>query len=401
MRTIQVACGALVLIVTLTGCSLFGGGAEPTATPIPTEGPAAPPASPSEPPTAAPTEEPSGQGGGSAGTAGPGDILFIRGGQVWAVGSEGGGERPITPTATDSRLEHLALSPDGRYLAFTLNSVELDLVDLQQGIMTTLDAMDAGSLGPLAWGLDSANLFYHRLTLDPATFLPTRSAVMHAAIPPAEGGPMAVVESDLASGPLIYPGFALDGQMLVQHIAAATGGVGEWFTLDLASATQTPVQAGFAVADVSPDGTRLLLFRQEDAALGGAVPIYVADFGLGGALNPVQLSPVGETAAYSSPRFGPDGSRILAIRRDLSQGGAPAQIALLEPNENGSYVVTPLAGLEDFDVVAFAWNGANGVVAQGIPVGGTIPELWVLSLDGSTPAARLTTGEFPLVVPGS
>jgi Tol biopolymer transport system component len=318
---------------------------------------------------------------------------------VWAIGPDGSNERPITPTGTDSRLEYLTLSPDGRYLAFVLNAVELDVVDLQQGIMTTLDTVEAGFLGSLAWSPDSATLYYHRLTLDAATSQPSRSAVMRSAVPLAGGGPAAVVESDLATGPLIYPGFVLDGQMLVQQITAPAGWVGEWFALDLATAAQTPVQTGFAVADASPDGSRLLLFRQEDVSLGGAVPIYVADFSPGGALNPVQLSPVGETAAYSSPRYGPDGSRILAIRRDLAQEGAPAPVALLAPNENGSYVVTPLTGLDSFNVVAFVWNGPNGLVAQGIPVDGTVPELWVMSLDGSTPAARLTAGEFPLVVP--
>ncbi len=402
MRTSAVATirnllvGSLLWAV-LAGCALLQPKGEVVPPPPPTDQESQPP---TEVPPLAPTEKPE-TGGGGAGTAGPGEILFVRQGQIWAIASDGSDERALSPTGFDSVIYDLALSPDGRYLAFTINAAEVDVLDLQQGTMDTIDsAAGQGRVSALAWMPDSAALLYHKLTLDPTTSIPATSSVLRSAIP-VSGAPETILESDLASGPVVYPEFALSDQLVVQEQSPGAGDLGQWFLRTFADGSQIPLQDGFSVLDFSPNHQQILLFRQADfaAAPGGSVPIYSAEFSpTEGALNPVQISPVGETAVYSTARFSPDGSEILALRQDVSAPDQPVQLALVTQISSGNYIVTPLALPEGRGVVGFNWRGNDSAVLELVAVEGGESELWVLSLREGGTAVQITTGGFPLVI---
>jgi len=368
-------------------------------------------AGPTEP-TEPPTEEP-GTGGGGVGTAGPGDVLFVRQGQVWAIVLDGSNERALTPTSFDSVIKDMTLSPSGQYLAFTLNNTDVVVVDLQGASMNTIDTSQPGSVGPLAWMPDSSALYYHKLVIDAATSAPSHSMLMLSAVP-TEGGPNSVIDSDLQTQPVVHPGFALLNDILIQQLQPAAGDLGQWFIYNVQGATLTPVQNGYSVWDVSPDGTHLLLLNQADvlAGAGAPIPIYSATLDPAqGAVNPLQSSPVGETAAYTHPEYGPDNSAILSLRLDLSIPDQLTQLAHLATNDQGSYIVSVLSLPQSQNAVAFSWADANRAVLQGVPV--TPPatdtaaataepapsQLWVVTLDGSAPPTLLTTGDYPIVLP--
>jgi Tol biopolymer transport system component len=340
------------------------------------------------------TEGP-GQGGGGAGTAAPGDILFVRQGQIWAIAADGSRERALTPAAPDSVINDLALSPNGFYLTFTVNSTQLTVLDLQAGQTMPVDTVDFGSITSLTWMPDSSAVYYQKITLDPTTSLPSRSAVMLSAIP-TEGGPNTVVESDLASQPALAPRFALTTHVLVQDVSSGGNGPGDWFLLDVQSQALTPIVSGFTLTDISPDGLRVLLLGSPDGA--GAAPVYIADF-IGTSLStPAQITPPGETVIYSAPQFSPDGAIIAALRRDLAQPDLPAELVVLAPDGAGGFTATPLAGLPDVQIVGFVWQDATRLIVQGVPVSGLDTDLWLVPTAPGTAATRLTTGSSPWVV---
>lgn len=364
-------------------------------------------------PTEPPTEVP-GTGGGGVGTAGPGDVLFVRQGQVWAIGLDGSNERALTPTGFDSVIKDMAVSPSGQYLAFTLNNTDVVVVDLRGATMNTIDTSQLGSVGPLAWMPDSSALYYHKLVIDPATSAPSHSMLMLSAIL-TEGGPNTVIDSDLQTQPVIHPGFALQNELLIQQLQPAAGDLGQWFIYNVQGASLTPVQDGYSVWDVSPDGTHLLLLNQVDmfAGVGAPIPIYAATLDPAqGAVNPLQISPVGETAAYTHAEYGPDSKAILSLRLDLSLADQLTQLAYLTTNDQGSYVVSVLPIPQTQNAVGFSWADPNHAVLQGVPVippatDAAVPteeavqsQLWVVTLDGSESPALLTTGDFPSVIPG-
>jgi hypothetical protein len=149
------------------------------------------------------------------------------------------------------------------------------------------------------------------------------------------------------------------------------------------------------------------------AGAGAPTPIYSATLdATQGAVNPVQISPVGETAAYTHPEYGPDNNAILSLRLDLSIPDQLTQLAYLATNDQGSYIVSILPLPQSENAVAFSWVDANRAVLQGVPVtppamdaGAATEEpaqsqLWVVILDGSAPPTLLTTGEYPIVIPG-
>ncbi len=389
------------VILTLSGCALMAAGRQGAAPPPPEAAlQSRPRPTPTTPPSELPPDE-SGQGGGGAGTAASGEILFVRAGQIWAIRPDGSGERALTPTPSDSVIKDLVLSPSGRYLAFTLNLQEVAVLDLRVGQLTTVDSIEQGSVGSLVWKPDSSALYYHRLTTD-AEGAPVGSAVFLTAVPVA-GAPTPVRQSDLTAGePVVLPGFALADALLVHQIAAPGEAPGQWLTLDMVSGAALPVEDGFGLWDVAPAGDRLLMVDLDAAAPGPAapVPLTVAGFSpASGALNPVQLSPIGESAVYTAARFAPDGRVILALRRDVAQEGQLAQVARLAPNDSGSYIPALIPNPEGTEAVAFAWYSESLTVVQAIPLAGGDPELWLLSMDPGTPALRLGVGEFPVVVP--
>lgn len=391
MRMICLWVLSLLLAALVAGC----GGGEETATPQPTSD--APPAGATQPTIALTTEAPVEPGPEGAGTANPGDILFVRQGQLWAIGPDGSNERALTATAPDTVIDDLALSPSGFYLIFTMNSQELAYLEVHTGALMPVDTVSLGDISAPVWMPDSSAIYYQKVTLDPTTSLPARNAIMISAIP-TEGGPGTVLESDLAANPaILVPRYALMGQVVVQDVNFAGNGASPWFVLDVVSQTLTPLAAGFTPVDLSPDGLRVLLLGSPDG--GGAAPLFVADFAATGIGAPMQVSPEGEAASYGMPQFSPDGASVAAIRRDLAAPDQPATLVLFVPDGAGGFSMTPLAQPEGFDLIGFIWQSPGSLVLEGIPSGGMEADLWLVSTVAGGEATALTHGEFAVVVP--
>jgi hypothetical protein len=400
---------AAVVLLMLSGCTLFGAGPEsptpgatieiiPDVTSVPTG---------EAPPTPVPTADP-GVGGGGAGTAGPGDVLFVRDGQVWAIRQDGTGERALTNTAFDSRIEYPALSPSGRYLAFTVNSRELDVLDLQAGQMTTVDSSEFGAVGPLTWALDNDELFYQKIVSDATTMIPVTSSIFWVSMPD-NVTPTLVIESAVDTEAYVYPGPPIGDNILVQEIFPGQADLGDWYLFPIAGGDAiVTVAPGYSYWDISPDGKSMLLFRRSDqqAGVDASVPLHIAQLDpLQGALGTIQLSPTDESAAYTYAAFGPDGVAILALRRESGAADSVIHLGYLLPSAEGPYVVTAIRMPDNAPVSAFSWVDADtAVVSTVAPPDPEDPDavpsgkLWLVDLTTGT-ATPLTTGDSPVAIP--
>lgn len=378
----------------LTGCALFAG--QPITPPPPAAEAleSSPIASPTPVPDAAPS---------AGGTAGLGDILFVRDGQLWAISADGGTDRALTALPGGSVLRDLALSPDGRYLAFSLNAVSVAALDLSSGAMTPVDQIAAGSVGQFVWSLAGDTLYYHKLVLD-ANSIPSTSEIWAASMTSA-GTPQRIQEASLAAGPAMAPAFALvDGTLILHQFNPAQAAMGTWLGYSLSAGLGAPLFADYGLWDVSPDSSRVLLFSQADVSPGQQripAPLYSAPL-MSGA-GAVQVSPAGEESAYWSAGFAPDGSRIMALRYVRANDVTHGEAVLLKPTADGSgYEVVLLSPDPETEDVALSWHGEDGIVVQRLRRGvaeAVAAELWLLPLDGS-PGRMLTLGEMPLVVGG-
>ena len=397
MRIMRGVLPGLIMIGALAGCSLFTAG-QAAAPPPPEEALEYVPPTPTPEPT--PTETPI-----PFGVAGVGEVIFVRGGQVRAVGVDGSNERPLTQLPEGATPRDLALSPTGRYLALSVDSQEALVLDLSEGVTTTIDQITAGRLSDFLWGLDGTTLYYHRLVFDEATSLPTASQIWQVTLP-LQGDAERVFEVLLDDGTAVFPRFALTTESLIVEQLAEEGETpfNRWMILDLAGGELRPLVDGYGVFDLSPDRRKILLFNNADLpdvpgqqAL--SLPLYMADLDPAGTVsNITQVSPEGEGVIYAAARFAPDGLRIVALQRAPSADGTlRSRVVLLQPDPEGIYQVTPLGVDEAMDDLGFAWHGEDGVIVQRMPVEGGDSTLWLVPLSGA-PGIEITTGETPLVV---
>lgn len=350
-------------------------------------------------------------GGGGAGSARPGEVLFVREGQVWAVGQDNTGERPLTPTGLDSFIKDMAISPSGTFLAFTLNQRELALLNLETGAFSSVDSVEAGVLGPISWALEREKdeLFYQKLVIDLATSAPSTSSIywVDAAADPL--APTLLIEKDLQTEPQVYPAFPFGSSLLVQETFGGQSDLGDWYfyPIEGESLEEVPFAPGYSIWDVSFDGQRVLMFDREQYQAGEVVPIFIAGLSAEeGALGLIQLSPADDLTSYEYAEFGPDGVAILAIGRDVSDPAVPSaeQLIYLLPSAAGPYITIPVAMPEGQTPVSFSWIDVDTAVVAGIPAGDpenpdVVPptQLWIIEL--ATGEARpLTQGDFPIVL---
>lgn len=196
------------------------------------------------------------------------------------------------------------------------------------------------------------------------------------------------------------PAFALGNNRLL--IAAIPSNDEEvptrFFVADLSSGVLAPFSVpgleAPAVWDVSPDGTKALLYEQ-------AAPhvLYLADLNPDGSVATIaQISPPDERA-YRMARFAPDGVRLMALRAPLPESGSGVEALLLMPAEGGAYTVTVLNQDVGFNHLMVRWHGEDGVILQRMSTDGGDSEIWLAPLDGSA-GTFLTAGEQPVVVGG-
>lgn len=402
MRALRVAFISMAGALLLSGCALFSGSQQ--SAPLPPE--EAVQSLPTITPTALPTPFPSLTPAPQTGQAGPGEILFVRDGQIWAIYPDGTNERPLTLYDPGSVLRALSNSPDGRYLAYTLNGQSLQVFDLPNGSITTVAEIPSGSLNNPVWSADSSSLYYQALIPEGSEIGTIQSQIWQVAMPPGSAAP--VLRDDIAGeeGVGLKPLFDLgDGRLLVGEVRADSPGR----TLQWSGGGALPLGGGqvgeglYGVWDVSPDHSRALLSEQVEGSPGG--PLYIVSLvpPESSVASLMRVTAADDPGVYLESRFAPDGVRIVTLRYVPAESGvrsdARAQVVLLQPGEDGTYQGLTLSPDETADTLAFAWHSEIGIVAQRWVLASNQFELWLLPLDGS-PGQMLTTGEQPVVVGG-
>ncbi len=402
----------------LVGCTLLGGGQPLTPTPVVGSGDQGLPSAtmPGPPATAAPGDVEGGEaaadaGAQPAGTAQPGDILFVRDGQVWRIGADGSDEAQLTGLVEGAVIRGVAASPGGRYAAFTLNGTDIAVLDLQAGELTIRDSAPPDLVGGITWGPEGDTLFYYRITDDPEGFEAVEGSgrwqmIYRLDIDPA-GEPEPLTGVAESTGTDFEIEAALEGgRLLLTELQQEETFDNRLLVFDEGLA---PLEsAGFtsaAVLDVSPDASHVLFLDQSEEGAEGAsgpLPLYQAELDLmfdpeAGLVDPLSVAPE-PNARYLDARYAPDGVTVAAVRMMIGEEDDGPFVILLVPNGVGGYAYAPLSADGDAETVALAWHG-NGVVVQRLPAGSETSEIWLLPLDGEA-GLRLAEGEQPQVVGG-
>ncbi len=381
---------ALTVIVTgplLSACGVLGG--QQTAPPPPVEQQELTAAPPTEAPAPSPTAVP------IAPTAKVGDILFVKDGQVWAVGTDGSAPHALTSLPDGAAIRDLSVSPDGKYAGYTVNGTLAEVYDLAAAKSTTLDLASKSRFDSIAWAADSSAVYYHKLILDDNS-VPFRSEIWTVTLPPG-GAPERVFQNDLTDGLMSVPEIGLDqGSLVVHEFKAGGGDAGDWMIYNSGTDTSTPIAEGFGLWDVY-QGSQLLFKKTELTPGHLTVPIGLYLSTNGG--DPQAISPVDDdSAAYTAARFGASAGQIAVLRYTQDSNGAiTSGAALLQMGEGGIYNLTLLAADPAAPDVAVVWADATHVVVQRLRGGAS--ELWLLPTDGSA-GKVIASGEQPAVVGG-
>jgi hypothetical protein len=403
----------------LVGCNALGGGQIPTPTPVAGSGEQNLPSAtmPGAPPTTDVTGQDTGTGEEGeagvqpAGTAQPGDILFVRDGQVWRIGADGTDEAQVTRLGEGAAIRGLAASPDGRYAAFTLNGTDIAVLDLEAGELTIRDSAPPDLVGGITWAPEGDTLFYYRITNDPEGFEAAEDSgrwqmIYRLDIDPAgEPEPLTGVAESTGTDFEIEAALG-GGRLLLTELQQEETFDNRLLVFDEGLA---PLEsAGFTsvgVLDVSPDASHVLFLDQSEEGEEGAsgpLPLYQAELDLtfdpdAGLVDPLSVVPE-PNARYLDARYAPDGVTIAAVRTMIGEEDGGPAVILLVPNGVGGYAYAPLSTAGDGETVALAWHG-NGIVVQRLPAGSEASEIWLLPLNGEA-GLQLAEGEQPQVVGG-
>jgi hypothetical protein len=391
---------AAAAALAVSGCAVKAGGQQ-APPPPPDEAVASAPTF--APPQPTETPETAEEGGASegpvsaavpAGKAEAGEVLFVRDSQIWAV-TPGGEPRPITAFEGAPVIRDLAISPDGRRLAFTLDGAALGLLDLMEGLLVVIDDGLPSLAGFPTWSQDSRLLYYQRIIFD-ASSVPSTSEIWWMGMQPGDY-PEPVHAVRLADGTEIAPLFALEERLVMLELAAGEEPSARLLLYDPEGGVipQTGDLGALSILDISPERDRVLAIDQLEPA-----HLFVAAYGLeAGIGEPEDISPE-EGAIYTDARFAPDGAHIAALLYVASEGGLTSRALALTPQDDGTTAaITLAAGTEGRDA-ALVWYGSSAVILQRIPPDGGASELWLAPIDGQ-PGSLITTGEQPVVVPGS
>lgn len=392
MRHTRLALISGLSFLVITGCGLFGGGGQAGAPPppeeavqsLPTVTPTLPP-----PPPATPTP--------TIGRAGPGEILFVREGQLYAILPDGTGERRLTMFAEGVVIRDLTISPDGHYAAFTADGQQLMIYDLTIGQIVTVDQIQSGGVSGPVWSPGSDVVYYQKIALDPSGIILPVASVWQAAMPPGSpAAPLGAATSEEGVG--LAPQFALSiGQLILSEVRG--GGPGRSL---LYQGSLTPLAAAgddtdYGVWDVAPSLTMAAVFDLNDPAA-----LFVAGLSATEGLSDVtRISPADDAGVFTNARFSPDGASIVALRTVEVESGpfsSRTDVVLFRADADGEYQMTVLGPDEMVTAVEINWHGSAGVVVQRLSTDNVFM-LWYLPLDGSA-GRPLTQGEQPAVVGG-
>lgn len=345
--------------------------------------------------TPTPTADPN-TGGGEPplgdGTAETNDVIFVRGGQVFAIGLNGQNERQLFAQDEDSgAVINLALSPDGETLAFILANSDLVLLDLTSGDALTISEQIAVTSPPLLWAPDSNKVYFQRI-LQGNSGLPD---ILQFWETTRSGQVALITEAEIAPPDSLSPVRALGNDQLA--VLLGTISDGELFILDTFNGTLVPVGEDLGLWDVFADGTIALVYDRQ-ALDSGSEPLILGDFGLSvGVTNATIIEATDDGNAYRNAKFAPTEFLIAALQQSSATN---SELVLLSPENDGSFTTTALDTDPNLQDLSFAWTAdEDAVVVQRLPQGGSAFSLWVVPIDGSD-ATQLVEGEQPQVVGG-
>jgi serine/threonine-protein kinase len=235
---------------------------------------------------------------------------------LWVISTDGGDAVPLTSGSGPDDWPSVARDGTIAYLNARWQ-MELSVYDLQLETHRPL-RRHATLLGTPAFSPDGAAVAFTQLEPDGAWHIWVVSLADGRARQLTEGSP-----------PQIYPHFSADGQSVIYQ--SWTADSNRIWRVPLAGGPPvalTPAEENAALADVSPDGTRIAYVRSE-----GVEHIYIAPVE-GGESQLLTDSP------GTVPQWSPNG-RLIAFSRDRgSEGG----IFVIAPDGSVQLHVVPLEG---------------------------------------------------------
>jgi hypothetical protein len=392
MQSNRLLIAGILAVGLLASCTLVSGGQSPAPPPPPE----ALISLPTITPTFAPTPSPEPTESFDLFEAGPvntGEAIFVRDGQFWALSVDGGTERQLSALPENLVLRDLSLSPDSRYLAFTIDTISIASYDLAGGGIAVQDRAAPNLVGLLAWAPESDLVYYEKIVLDPAS-IPTASQVWMVGAEPGST-PELVSEVPLDSGVDLVP-LAAPWENVLILVETKIEESGTRLLLRNADGSLVPLTEDLgevSFLDVSPDLDQYLLVNQVAPSAMAIMRINAAD----GSLD--QSSLTGSTeGAFLAARFSPSGTMIAAIQQ-VSDGelAGTARTVVFDIGTSSAGAITPLDSASGYRDLSLAWAGDESVIVQRLNIETEESELWRLPLDGS-PGQPLGTGEQVVVV---
>ncbi|MBN1120519.1 MAG: hypothetical protein JXJ17_05535 [Anaerolineae bacterium] len=382
----------ILVVGVLASCTLVSGGQAP-APPPPAE---AVISLPTITPTFAPTPIPEPTESFDlfeAGTVNTGEAIFVRDGQFWALSVDGGNERQLTTLPENLVLRDLTLSPDNRYLAFTIDTISVASYDLTSGQIAIQDKAAPNLVGLLAWAPQSDLIYYGKVALDPAS-IPTSSQVWVVGAEPGST-PELVSEVPLDSGVDLVP-LAAPWENVLILVETKIEESGTRLLLRNADGSLVPLTEDLgdvSFLDVSPGLDQYLMVTQARPSTLALLSINAGD----GSLDQSPLTGSTE-GAFLSARFSASGTMIAAIQQ-VANGelAGTSRTVIFDISTGPAGPITPLYSDGGYRDLSLAWIGNESVIVQRLNTETEESELWLLPLDGS-PGQPLGTGEQVVVV---
>ncbi len=366
---------------------------QPTITPTPTVTPA---------PTATPSPVPR-----LGGTASSGEVLYTRDGVLYAALTDGSGEHTVADLRGEAVGREVSLSPDGHFAAFTVDALELVVVELTSGNLIAVDTVSGGVFSGLVWSADSSTLYYGVTHLDledsSATAVQIRAVTF-----PENGAPIERTDVELGESPTSYipAGGLTAGYFLVYEVVSSGDAEGRVLMVT-PEQTVVPLWAldpdrPAAVWDVSTGGSLILLSARNEGENGERLlQLVTAPFSAGDRVGELQTLTPANFGTIRDAAIEPGGNRVAAIRvRRAGDDGRLVEIVTLAPSEGeGDTVVETVSAALPADPQRVYWVDANHVMVTLQVSGEDSAAGWLVTLDDSADPLRAVPGMTHGVMP--
>jgi len=322
------------------------------------------------------------------GTADNGEVLFIRGGDLFAMGTGGSNLRRLFDRAGDPSVDAISVSPDGENLAFLLGQQTLVILDLTDGTSFRQTNRFTATVAPLLWSPDSEHLYYQRVVGA------NERIQLWETVPNPNSQGALIIDEAITPTFNMQLEYALDNDSIIVLIGETLED-GEEFILNTFTGDLFPVGENLGTWDVistPPTG----LFFDRSLLLEDSQPILIGEFdNVFGSFNVDRLTPDNEGFVYRDVKFAPDDFLAAALRDDTSSN---TLLVSVNPGiVNGG--ITELDTDPALRDAAYSWtaDGIALVVERQSSTGQS--SLWLVPIDGSA-ATEITEGRAPVVVGG-